>query len=264
MEEIGFYLDGDELGEILLPKQYINDRYQVGDKMEVFIYLDSEDRFIATTEKPIAQVGDFALLHCVSANEKIGAFVDWGLPKDLLVPKREQQTDMIEGNDYVVYIYVDELTNRLVASTKINKYLDEEQPLFEMNDEVDLMIIRKSEIGYIAIINNEFTGMIYHNEIFQELSRGQKLKGYIKKIREDLKIDLSLTPIGLQGMDKAAELIYNKLAEHNGFILVNDKSPAELIYTHFKVSKKVFKKAVGALYKQRLIVFKDDGIMIND
>lgn len=264
IEEIGLYLDGDELGDILLPKQYINQKYEVDSFMDVFIYLDSEDRFIATTERPIAQVGDFALLECVGVNEGIGAFMDWGLPKDLLVPKREQLSDMNRGSKYMVYIYVDERSNRLAATAKTNKFLDLELPKFEENEEVDLIISGRTDLGYKAIVNKEFTGVIYQNEVFQDLQRGMHIKGYIKKIRTDGKIDLRLNPSGGKGIDRHAEQIYNKLLAHNGYIMLNDKSSAEEIYEVFEISKKSFKKAIGALYKQRMIEFKNDGIKVKD
>lgn len=264
IEEIGLYLDGEDLGDILLPKQYIDQKYEIDSYMDVFIYLDSEDRFIATTERPIAQVGDFALLECVGVNEGLGAFVDWGLPKDLLVPKREQLSDMMRGSSYMVYIYVDERSNRLAATAKTNKYLDLELPKFEENEEVDIIISGRTDLGYKAIINKAFTGVIYQNEVFQDLQRGMHLKAYIKKVRSDSKIDLSLKPLGSKGIDKSAEMVYNKLIANNGFMMISDKSPAEEIYETFEMSKKAFKKAIGTLYKQRMIIFKNDGIKLND
>lgn len=264
IEEIGLYLDGEDLGDILLPKQYIDQKYEIDSYMDVFIYLDSEDRFIATTERPIAQVGDFALLECVGVNEGLGAFVDWGLPKDLLVPKREQLSDMMRGSSYMVYIYVDERSNRLAATAKTNKYLDLELPKFEENEEVDIIISGRTDLGYKAIINKAFTGVIYQNEVFQDLQRGMHLKAYIKKVRSDSKIDLSLKPLGSKGIDKSAEMVYNKLVANNGFMMISDKSPAEEIYETFEMSKKAFKKAIGTLYKQRMIIFKNDGIKLND
>lgn len=264
IEEIGLYLDGEDLGDILLPKQYIDQKYEIDSYMDVFIYLDSEDRFIATTERPIAQVGDFALLECVGVNEGLGAFVDWGLPKDLLVPKREQLSDMMRGSSYMVYIYVDERSNRLAATAKTNKYLDLELPKFEENEEVDIIISGRTDLGYKAIINKAFTGVIYQNEVFQDLQRGMHLKAYIKKVRSDSKIDLSLKPLGSKGIDKSAEMVYNKLVANNGFMMISDKNPAEEIYETFEMSKKAFKKAIGTLYKQRMIIFKNDGIKLND
>jgi len=259
--DFGVYFDGEELGEILLPKKYVPRDLNSGDVIEVFIYRDSEDRPIATTEKPIAQVGEFAFLRVVSVT-KFGAFVDWGLPKNLLVPYREQRRILEEGRSYVVFIYLDERSQRITASTKLDQFLDLEPITFEEGDEVDILISEKTNIGYKAIIGGTHSGIIYDNEVFQQIEVGQQIKGYIKKIREDQKIDLRLQKSGFENINEVMGKLLEKLKEQNGFIPVNDKSPPELISEIFGISKKTFKKTIGALYKQRLIVMDEEGIKL--
>jgi uncharacterized protein len=191
--DFGVYLDGEQEGEILMPVRYVPPHCQVGDYVDVFLYLDSEDRPIATTEKPFAQVGEFAMLRVKSVN-KIGTFLDWGIMKDLLVPFREQKVTMIEGRSYLVYILVDDESKRIVASAKLNKYLDKTVPEYTVGQEVDLVIESETDLGYKAIINNLHWGILYENEVFEQLAKGLKVKGYVKKIRTDNKIDLSLHP----------------------------------------------------------------------
>lgn len=261
--DFGVYFDGEELGEILLPKRYVPANLEIDDVIEVFIYRDSEDRLIATTEKPTAVVGEFALLKVVSAT-KFGAFLDWGLPKNLLVPYREQRRILEEGKSYVVYIYLDEKSQRITASTKIDKFLDLKPTSFNEGDEVDLLIYEKTNIGYKAIIEGTHSGILYDNEVFQKLEIGQHTKGYIRKIREDQKIDLRLQKSGYENVDEVMGKLLAKLKEQNGFIPVNDKSPPEVISETFGISKKTFKKSIGALYKQRLIVMDDEGIKLTE
>lgn len=260
--DFGMYLDGEEWGEILLPRRYVPKEAKIDDFIEVFIYLDSEDRLIATTEKPYATVGDFAYLKVAAVNA-IGAFLNWGLLKDLLVPFKEQKQKMEVGRSYVVYIYVDEETERIAASCKLEKFLDNTPHEFKEGEEVDLLIYKPTDIGYKAIINGSHSGIVYKNEVFQSLRTGSKVKGFIKKIRPDGKIDLSLQKAGYkQVVDGVSAKILKKLKQENGFIAVTDKSPAPVIYHKFGVSKKSYKKAVGALYKQRKIKIERNGIRL--
>lgn len=261
--DFGIYLDGGEAGEILMPKKYVPKGTKTDDIIEVFIYSDSEDRPIATTETPVAKVKEFANLK-VKAVNKFGAFLDWGILKDLLVPFREQKTDMIEGYSYIVYIYLDEKTNRLAASAKIDKFLNKEKPPYAVNDEVKILIQSKTDIGYKAIIENEFGGLLYKNEVFKDIEKGDRLKAFVKKIREDGKIDLALQKSGYEQIDKISKNILQILKENNGFVGVTDKSSPELIKALFNISKKSFKKAVGTLYRQRIIIIDKEGISINE
>lgn len=259
----GLYLDGGEYGEILMPSRYIPDNCNIDDFIDAFIYNDSEDRIIATTEIPFAQVGEFAYLKVLSVNQ-FGAFLDWGLSKDLLVPFREQKLNLEEGKKYIVHIYLDVETKRIAASSKIEKYLNKEKPGFIEGQEVNLLIWTQTDIGYKAIVNNEFSGILYKNEILQNIERGQKLTGYIKKLRDDGKIDLTLSKPELEKIDNLTQRILTMLKEKKGFLAVNDKSSAEIIYELFKESKKSFKKSIGILYKQRLISIEDEGIRLNE
>ncbi len=259
--DFGVYLDGEELGEILLPKKYVPKNCKTDSIIEVFIYLDSEDRVIATIQKPHAIVGEFASLKVVSIST-VGAFLDWGLEKDLLVPYREQKQHMTEGKFYVVYVYLDEKSNRIAASTKLNKYLSKTPTDFQTEQEVDLFICDRTENGYNAIIDGTDMGMIYENDIFMNLETGQKIKGYIKNIRDDNKIDLLLQKPGYEKIDDLSQTILEMLKQHNGFISVTDKSPPEIINEMFGVSKKTYKKAVGALFKKKLITIEEKGIKI--
>jgi predicted RNA-binding protein (virulence factor B family) len=195
--DYGAHLDGGESGDILLPKKYVPEKCQPGDEVEVFIYVDREERLRATTQKPYATVGQFAKLRVV-ANSSSGAYLDWGLQKDLLVPKREQHAKMEEGKSYVVFVFLDKKTNRITASSKLDKFLDLQSPNYDEGEEVDLFICYKTDLGYKAVVNNSHWGMVYKNEVFQKLHIGQQLKGYIKIIREDLKIDISLQQSGYQ------------------------------------------------------------------
>lgn len=259
--DFGIYLDGGEKGEILMPKRYVPANCQIGDKVDVFIYLDSEDRLIATSDKPFATVGEFAFLK-VKSVDKIGAFLDWGLMKDLLVPFREQKMKMIAGRKYLVYIYIDGESQRIAATAKIDKFLDNVPPAYEIGQEVDLIIDNETELGYNAIINQLHKGMLYHNELFEYLEPGMQMKGFIKKVREDDKIDLSLYPIGYQRVEGVLQDVLYRLKEAGGYLAVTDKTEAEVIYNTFGMSKKTFKKALGSLYKQRLIVIEENGIRL--
>ena len=261
--DFGVYLDGEELGDILLPRRYVPEDCKVDDLINVFVYFDSEDRIIATTEKPTITVGEFGMLKVLAVNE-IGAFLKWGLLKDLLVPFSEQKQKMEVGKSYLVYAYIDHVTNRIVASAKIDKFLDNIPADYTVGLAVDLIIENQTDFGYKAIINNSHWGVLYKNEVFQSLEKGQRIGGFIKKIRDDDKIDLCLDKPGFEKVEILSEKIIDVLKENNGFIAMSDKSPAELIYDMFGVSKKTFKKALGALYKQRLIKIENEGIRIHD
>ena len=259
----GFYLDGENLGEILMPQKFITEEVRNSNQATVFVYSDSEDRLVATTETPHAMVGEFALLKVVAIS-RFGAFLDWGLPKDLLVPFREQKLDMVEGRSYLVYIFLDLQTNRIAGSAKLDKFLDNTPPEYEPGDEVQLIITDETDLGYKAIINEEHWGMLYKNQVFQSLSVGQKTKGFISKVREDEKIDLLLEKPGYEKVDEISEKILNELKANNGFLAVSDKTSPEMIKSMFGISKKNFKKAIGGLYRKKLINFESDGLRLVD
>jgi len=261
--EFGLYLDGgEEFGEILIPTRYVPEDTEVDHYLDVFIYMDSEDRIIATTEEPAAEVGEFAYLKCVGVSG-FGAFLDWGLPKDLFVPFSEQAHEMEEGLSYFVRIYLDEETDRIVASSKTNQFLNNSPIEFEEGEEVDLIIGTATDLGVKVIINGLHSGLIYHNEIFKPIKPGMKTKGFIKKIREDEKVDVALQKQGYEQIEGTARAILEKLEKSGGFLEVNDKSSPESIKHIFGISKKVFKKAIGGLYKARLISIEPNGIRLN-
>lgn len=257
----GAYLDGGEGKEILLPTRYVPNGAQVGDEVEVFIYHDNEGRLIATTLHPNAVVGEFAFMQVKSVNTT-GAFLDWGLMKDLLVPYKEQKLTMREGKWYLVYVRLDHVTGRIMASARIEKFLNNIPPKYKFNQEIDLLVADDTEIGYKVIVNNLHWGMVYHNQVFQRLEKGEHLKGYVKEIREDDKLDISLAPLGYQKVDGIAQTILQALQMQNGFLPVHDKSDPEVIYSLFRCSKKAFKQAIGALYRQHRIALEPDGIRL--
>ena len=259
----GIYLDGGKQGEILLPKRYINDELKVDDVIEVFIYLDSEDRLVATTETPLAMVDECAYLKVIAVN-KVGAFLDWGLQKDLLVPHREQKHPFKVGESHMVYLYLDENSNRIAATTYLDNYLDETSFYFKENQPVDLLICSKSELAYKAVINQSHLGLLYSNEVFQPLSLGQNIKGYIKKIRIDKKIDLCLQVAEAGKKDQTLEVVKKSIVTHlianKGSSTLSDKSSPDAIYATFHVSKKVFKRALSSLYKERVVLIEGDTV----
>ena len=262
--EFGVYLDGGEIeGEILMPSKYVPNGTKPNDIVDAFVYTDSEDRIIATKEIPYARVNEFAFLE-VKAVTKYGAFLDWGILKDLMVPFREQKTDMEAGSFYVVFIYLDDETDRLVASAKIDNFLSSEIPPYKANEEVSVLVYKQTDIGYKAIVDGKFGGLLYKNEVFKEIAKGDKRKAFIKKVREDGKIDLILQKPGYSKIDGVAKGILQRIRDNNGFIAANDKSSPEIIKNLFGISKKSFKKAIGSLYKQRIISFKNDGISLNE
>ncbi|MCK5134153.1 MAG: GntR family transcriptional regulator [Bacteroidales bacterium] len=259
---VGLYL-GDESGEdVLLPNKYCSENMKIEDKIEVFVYRDFAERKVATNLIPKILINEFALLQ-VTAVSDVGAFMDWGLEKDLMVPFREQRQKMEEGRWYIVYLDLDKKTDRLYASNKIEKFLQNDVVSLKEGEEVELLVLHKTDLGYSAIVNSVHKGLIFENEIFKELNIGDKLNGYVKKIREDNKIDISIQPIGYKNFNDAnSELIYNTLLENEGFLAITDSSTPDEIYAQFGISKKAFKKSIGALYKQRKITIQPEGIKL--
>jgi len=258
---IGVFLDGDQFGDILLPRKYAPESMRIGDEVEVFLYNDSEDRIIATTLKPEAQVGECAYLKVVSTS-KFGAFLDWGLPKDLLVPFSEQQKPMEKGYSYTVYLFVDEETERIAASTKLEQHLSVDVSGFKPQQEVDLLIYGKSDLGFKAVINGTHLGQLFAGETFQRLHFGEQLKGYIRQVRVDGKIDLMLQLPSELTRDNLGEAIIDHLRQNDGVSALTDKSPPDDIYQAYGVSKASYKKALGKLYKQRRIVIEKQQITL--
>ena len=258
--DFGFYLDNDAEG-ILLPGKYAPEGLKPGDFLNVFIYKDSEDRIIATTLKPYATAGEFAYLKVIDISDS-GAFLDWGIEKDLLVPHSEQRKKMEPGKKYVVAVYVDELTDRIVASAKINKHLQQKNIYLEDGDPADLLIYEATDLGYKAIVNNRYQGLLYKNEIFKKINIGDRLQGWVKKVRGDHKIDLSLQKTGLEKIDTDSNKLLEILKSHKGFLPLSDNSSPEQIMQTTEMSKKAFKKASGKLYKAKLIEFDQKGIKL--
>lgn len=263
--DFGLYLDGDEAGEILLPQRYVTPQMRVGDEIQVFIYLDQDERPVATTETPLAKVGDFACLEVAWTNE-YGAFLRWGLMKDLFCPFREQKMRMERGKSYIVYVKVDEDSYRLMATAKVDKYLSlppfHGEGSLKHGTAVDVLIWQKTDLGFKCIVDNRYQGQLYDDQVFQQLHTGDRLTAYIDHVREDGKIDLTLQPTGRRHTLDFAEVLLRYLYEHDGHCELGDKSPAEAIYARFQVSKKAYKKAIGDLYKRRLIQITDKGIAL--
>lgn len=256
----GLYLDGGNLGEILLPGRYVPKDAVPGSHIRVFIYRDSEDRLIATTETPFASVGEFALLRVVSVDPQIGAFLDWGLAKDLLLPIREQERRVRKGEWVVAYIFVDPKSDRIVASTRLNRHLNRTEPLYDDNQPVRLLIAGETPLGYKAIVENSHWGLLYHSDLPERLEIGQELDGYIRTIRPDGKIDLSLDRVGYGRVSPLKKQILEMLKAHGGHLDFDDQSTPEDIRATFGTSKKAFKQAIGALYRERRIRFTEPGI----
>lgn len=259
--DFGVYLNGDENGEILLPKRYVPEGTKPGDILNVFIYLDMEERLVATTLQPYVQVGEFACLQVAWVNQ-FGAFLDWGLMKDLFVPFREQKMKMQKGKRYVVHVHLDEESYRIVASAKVEHYLSTEKPEYQLGQEVNVMVWQRTDLGYKVIVENQFSGMLFHNEVFQPLEAGMHLSAFVKQVRPDGKIDLELQKAGARKVDDFSEVLLQYIKDNDGFTPLNDKTDAEVIYQTFGVSKKTFKKAVGDLYKKRLVVLEEGGIRL--
>lgn len=256
---VGLFLGDDDDNDILLPNKYVPETYEIGDKIEVFCYLDYDERPVATNLDPGITVGEFQLLEVVEVNE-FGAFLDWGLEKHLLVPFREQRSKMQERQWYVVFCYLDEKSNRLVASNKIDRFVSNDVLTVKVRQKVELIITRQTDLGWEVIINNKHKGLVYNNEVFKKIAIGDVMAGVIKEIRADHKIDVSLQPLGEKILEPAANKILDTLSAHGGFLALNDKSDPELIREELQMSKKTFKKGVGTLYKARKIEIKADGI----
>ena len=261
-QPFGIFLDaGDELGEVLLPRREMPRHWQIGGIVDVFLYHDSEDRPVATLKQPKAMPGEFAYLE-VLAITGVGAFLDWGLPKDLLLPFREQKERLEPGKSYVVYVHVDEASGRIVATRRLNKFLNQSPPTYKEGQEVELMLYGKTELGYKAIIEGKHSGVLFANEVFRRLRAGEKTKGYIVKVHPEGKIDLSLYPPGRTRIDDLETRIEEELKQRGGFWALSDSSPAAEIHKALGVSKKAFKQATGALFKKRKITIGDDGIRL--
>jgi len=259
----GVYLDAGDLGEILLPNRYIPHGTDIDQSLDVFIYRDSEDRLVATTERPFAMVGEFATLEVVSVNRNIGAFLNWGLAKDLLLPFREQgENKVAPGEKVVVYVMLDDKTDRIIATTRLNRHLSKERPPFKLKQEVRLLIAARTPLGYNAIIEGTHLGLLYHTNIGAPLAIGQQVKGYVMMIHPGGKIDLSLDASGYQRVASLTDKILEALKQSGGRLPYDDDSPPEKIRAAFDASKKAFKQALGALYRQRRIEFTRPGIML--
>lgn len=260
--DFGMYLDGGEEGRILLPSRYVPQGCEVGDELNVFLYLDNEERLVATTQQPLAQVGDFACLRVAWVNQ-YGAFLDWGLMKDLFVPFREQRERMEVGRRYVVHVHLDDESYRIVASAKVERYLSmDERPPFHSGDEVDVLVWKRTDLGYKVIVDNRYAGLLFENQVFRPLRVGDKVQAYVRQVRPDGKIDLALQREGRGKVADFSEELLEYIRRNQGRMQLTDKSPAEEIYATFGVSKKTFKQAVGDLYKRRLIRLEADGIRL--
>ena len=261
--EPGLFLGDDQDNEVLLPNRYVPQDFELDEIIDVLVYLDNEERLVAVTDTPYIQKGEFALLRCNSVNE-FGAFMDWGMVKELFCPFVEQAFKMIEGGWYLVYCYLDEKTERLVASSKTNRFLTNNNLNIEIHEEVELIVSHPSALGMNVIINNSHLGLIYKDDIFKDLSIGDKIKGYVKKIREGNKIDVVLQKMGYRNIEPSAKELLKLISIHNGKLSITDKSSPEEIRSIAQMSKKSFKKAVGSLYKKRLISLENDGIYLKN
>jgi predicted RNA-binding protein (virulence factor B family) len=259
--EFGVYLDGADLGEILLPRKQVPTNLKVGEPVEVFIYLDSEDRVIATRRKPFVKVGQFANLEVVAVNS-VGAFLDWGLEKDLMVPFGEQKQRLEVGKRCMVFVYIDRVDHRITASAKVDKFLDQMEPKYAAGEQVNLIIGGQTDLGFKAIVNNAHWGVIYKDEVFEYLGVGSHHKGFIKRLREDGKIDLTLTRPAAEQRDALSQKVLDELNKLNGHLPIGDKSPPDVIYKKFGVSKRIYKQTIGGLFKQGLITIEPTGIRL--
>lgn len=260
----GLYLDGGELGEILMPGRYIPANLKPKDKLDVFVYRDSEDRLVATTEIPHATVGEFAAMKVVSINDRVGAFLDWGLAKDLLLPFREQEKMVRVGQKVVVFVYLDPKSERIVASARLYRHLNQERPLYRNSQPVNLLITGASPLGYQAIVENAHSGLLYRDNVTTPLQIGQKLKAFVRNIRPNDQIDLSLDAAGYKRVAPLTDQIVQALEKSGGKLAFDDASSPEVIRQKFSVSKKAFKQALGKLYKSRRVQFLKPGIQLLD
>ena len=260
--DFGMYLEGDEEGKILLPTRYVPEDLEVGDEIEVFVYLDNEERRVATTLEPKAMVGDFAYLEVAWVNE-FGAFLDWGLMKDLFCPFREQKKRMETGRSYIVHVHLDEESYRIMASAKVERWLENDKltsDSIHVGDKVSALIWQKTDLGFKAIIENKYGALLYDSQVFKDIHTGDRVDAYVTKIRPDGKIDIALQPSGRQHTEDFAEQLLHYLQYRGGRCRLGDKSSAEEIKEQFGVSKKTYKRAIGDLYKRRLITITEDGI----
>jgi len=258
----GLFLGDDDDDEVLLPNRYRPEQFSIGDSLTVFVYLDNEERPVATTDEPFIKKDEFALLRCNEVS-KFGAFLDWGLVKELFCPFKEMAFKMSAGSWYLVKCYLDEDSNRLVASSKTNRFLDNTVLTVEKFDEVDLIVSHPTDLGMHVIVNNIHSGLIYKDDIYKTLNVGDRLKGVVKKVRPDHKLDIALQQIGYKNIAPSAHAIMEKLKSNKGFLALHDKSSPEAIKDKLQMSKKSFKKAIGSLYKDKQITIKDDGIYLN-
>jgi len=259
--DFGMYLDGGDEGEILLPKRYVPENCKPGDELEVFLYLDQDERLIATTQQPLAKVGEFACLEVAWVNQ-YGAFLNWGLMKDLFCPFHEQKQRMEIGNRYVVAVFIDEESYRIAASAKVEHFFVTDFPPYQPGEKVDLLVWQTTDLGFKVIIDHAYPGLVYRSQVFKSIRIGDSLQGYIMGVRPDGKIDVSLQPHGRQQTTDFAETLLQYLKDHDGFCELGDKSDAQDIKHRFEVSKKVYKKAIGDLYRRRLITLEDAGIRL--
>lgn len=258
---VGLYLGDEEGQDILLPIKYIPEGIDINDEIDVFVYRDSEDRLIATTLEPRIQLNGFASLRVKDVND-FGAFLDWGLEKDLMVPYREQTTRMRVGQYQIVYLYVDETTGRLAATNKLDRFLEDETEDLKEGQQVDLLVWTETDLGYNVVINQRYKGLLYKNQIFSVVEPGDEVTGYIKHIRDDKKIDVSLQQQGFANIEVNAQIVLDRLKKNKGFLALTDNSSPEDIMDELQMSKKTFKKAIGTLYKQKLILLEDKGISL--
>ncbi len=260
--DFGVFLDGDDYGSILLPSRFVPEGTEVGEALDVFIYLDSENEVVASTETPKAQVGQFGLMNVIGTNS-IGAFVDWGIAKkDLLVPFSEQRGRLNEGQSILVYVYIDKASSRIVGTTRFNKWLDKTPANYEKGQQVDIIIAERTDLGYKAVVNGEHWGLIFHSDVFGKLFIGKQLKAFISDMREDGKISLSLQRPGVARMDDLSEKVLATLEKKDGFLPLNDKSSPDVIFAELRTSKGTFKKTIGGLYKAGKIIITKEGISL--
>ena len=257
----GAFLIDSEGNDVLLPNKYLPKETKVGDQLKVFVYNDSEDRIVATTLSPLLQLNQFGYLKVKDINN-VGAFLDWGLEKDLLVPFRQQHGRLNVGQWCLVYLYVDKLTNRLAATTKVEKYFKKENIELEVNQEVDLIITSKSNLGVNVIINNTYIGMIFQNQIYKDIMMGDKVKGFIEQVRPDGKINVTLRKKGMKNLEEGAQTILDELKTSEGFMALTDKSTPEEIQSVLQMSKKNFKKSLGILYRNKQVLLKKEGVLL--
>lgn len=259
--DFGLYLDGGEVGEVLLPQRYVPSTYVIGETLNVFLYLDSEERLIATTQHPYVQVGEFAFLKVNWTNEH-GAFLDWGLMKDLFVPFREQKLKMEKNKFYLIHCHIDEESFRIMGSAKVDRYMSKQMPTYTSGQALDILVAQRTELGFKCVIENRFWGLIYDNEIFQPIHAGNRLQAYIRQVRSDGKVDLMLQRHGKEQRHELTDTILEKLQEAGGTLPFHDKSSVEEIYSTFEVSKKQFKRALSELYKRHKIIIESDSIRL--